>query len=210
MSDLFPGFSSHRLDTEIGRAFVRKGGEGPPVLLLHGFPQTHVCWHRIAPELAKTHTVVAMDLRGYGWSTAPEGDPAHEAYSKRAMGRDAVRVMSDFGFARSRSSATTAARGWATGFAPRTIPAGSLALGRSMLDNCPADLPRFWREIDRRAGFPAVAFWNSSARPAPEPRNGPSARTRFRAFASTMLMAGPGRGLVRARLAPFERRAPLG
>lgn len=162
MSDLFPGFSSHRLGTEIGRAFVRKGGEGPPVLLLHGFPQTHVCWHRIAPELAKTHTVVAMDLRGYGWSTAPEGDARHETYSKRAMGRDAVRVMSDFGFA--RFALVGHDRGARVGYRLALDHPGRLS-ALAMLDI----LPTFhvWREID--AGrFPA-AHWEFLARPAPEP-----------------------------------------
>jgi haloacetate dehalogenase len=68
-SDLFPGFKSGYFDTEEGSVFVRHGGEGPPVLLLHGFPQTHACWHRIAPELDKSHHVVCMDLRGYAAGT---------------------------------------------------------------------------------------------------------------------------------------------
>ena len=77
-ADLFPGFDTHWIDTDAGRIFARSKGEGPPLVLLHGFPQTHACWHRIAPALAETHTVVCMDLRGYGWSSAPPGDPAHE------------------------------------------------------------------------------------------------------------------------------------
>src|SRR5215212_12125007 len=98
--DLFPGFSAHWIDTEAGRIFARVGGNGPPVVLLHGFPQTHVCWHRVAPALAATHRVVCMDLRGYGWSSAPRGDPAHETYSKRAMGRDVIAVMEALGHVR--------------------------------------------------------------------------------------------------------------
>jgi len=194
MSDLFPGFSSHRLDTEIGRAFVRKGGEGPPVLLLHGFPQTHVCWHRIAPELAKTHTVVAMDLRGYGWSTAPEGDPAHEAYSKRAMGRDAVRVMSDFGFA--RFALVGHDRGARVGYRLALDHPGRLS-ALAMLDI----LPTFhvWREID--AGrFPA-AHWEFLARPAPEPER---AIGKDPVAFFDKLMAGWTR---EGTLAPFDARA---
>ncbi|KAA2236222.1 alpha/beta fold hydrolase [Salinarimonas soli] len=97
MQDLFPGFQSHWIDTPSGRIFARSAGEGPPVLLLHGFPQTHACWHRIAPALARTHHVVAMDLRGYGWSSAPRGDARHETYSKRGMGEDAVAVMERLG-----------------------------------------------------------------------------------------------------------------
>ena len=72
--DLFPGFAAHWIDTEAGRIFARAGGSGPPVVMLHGFPQTHACWHRIAPALAETHAVVCMDLRGYGWSSTPRSD----------------------------------------------------------------------------------------------------------------------------------------
>ena len=98
--DLFPGFASHWIDTEAGRIFARAKGEGEPVVLLHGFPQTQAMWHRIAPALAETHAVVCMDLRGYGWSSAPRGDPSHETYSKRAMGRDVVAAMEALGHVR--------------------------------------------------------------------------------------------------------------
>lgn len=100
LADLFPGFESHWISTDIGRIFARVGGKGPPVVLLHGFPQTHVMWHRVAPALAESHTVVAMDLRGYGWSSAPEGDAEHRLYSKRAMATDVVKVMEELGHAR--------------------------------------------------------------------------------------------------------------
>ena len=70
-SELFPGFASHWIDTRAGRIFARSHGSGPPLLLLHGFPQTHVMWHRVAPALAEKFSVVLMDLRGYGWSDAP-------------------------------------------------------------------------------------------------------------------------------------------
>ncbi|WP_134494262.1 alpha/beta fold hydrolase [Microvirga pakistanensis] len=99
-SDLFPGFESHWIDTEIGRIFARSKGKGPPAVLLHGFPQTHAMWHHLAPALAETHTIVCMDLRGYGWSTAPKGDGRHETYSKRAMGQDVIRVMEALGHVR--------------------------------------------------------------------------------------------------------------
>jgi haloacetate dehalogenase len=82
---LFPGFTTHRIathDTEI-RCVV--GGDGPPVLLLHGYPQTHVMWHRVAPALAHQYSVVCADLRGYGDSGKPASDATHAAYSKRAM-----------------------------------------------------------------------------------------------------------------------------
>jgi haloacetate dehalogenase len=76
------------------------GGEGPPVLLLHGYPQTHLIWHHVAPILARTHSVVATDLRGYGDSDKPPADPDHAEYSKRAMARDQMLVMRALGFDR--------------------------------------------------------------------------------------------------------------
>ena len=76
------------------------GGQGPPVLLLHGYPQSHVSWSLVAPELARTYTVVATDLRGYGDSSKPPGGRDHAEYSKRAMAQDQVEVMHHFGFDR--------------------------------------------------------------------------------------------------------------
>ncbi len=100
LADLYPGFTSHWVSTDVGKVFARAGGEGPPVVLIHGYPQTGAMWHRIAPELARTHRVVVVDLRGYGWSSAPEGDGGVETYSKRAMGADIVRVMEELGHVR--------------------------------------------------------------------------------------------------------------
>ena len=74
------------------------GGQGTPVLLLHGYPQTHLIWHHVAPELAERHTVILTDLRGYGDSGKPDGGPRHEGYAKRAMAWDQVLVMRDLGF----------------------------------------------------------------------------------------------------------------
>jgi haloacetate dehalogenase len=98
--DLFPGFATHRIKTDGAEIFARVGGAGPPLLLLHGYPQTHACWNRIAPALAKEFTVVCADLRGYGASTGPAADAEHENYSKRTMGRDAVLLMRALGFDR--------------------------------------------------------------------------------------------------------------
>jgi haloacetate dehalogenase len=74
------------------------GGAGPPLLLLHGYPQTHVMWHKVAPLLMRDFTVVATDLRGYGDSSKPDSGPDHAGYSKRAMAQDQVEVMSQLGF----------------------------------------------------------------------------------------------------------------
>lgn len=99
LADLFPGFESQYIATEEGSIFARIGGpkSGKPLVLLHGFPQTHVMWHRIAPALAKTHRVIAMDLRGYGWSSVPRSDESHTVYSKREMAKDVIRVAEALG-----------------------------------------------------------------------------------------------------------------
>lgn len=97
---MFEGFEVSRIATFGAEIHVRHGGAGPPLLLLHGNPQTHAMWHRIAPRLARHFTVVASDLRGYGDSSKPVSTPDHEPYSKRAMARDQVEVMSRLGFDR--------------------------------------------------------------------------------------------------------------
>jgi haloacetate dehalogenase len=88
------------IDTGEAVLRVRSGGSGPPLLLLHGAPHTHMTWHRIAPLLARDFTVVAPDLRGYGDSSKPPTTADHEPYSKRAMARDQITLMRHFGFDR--------------------------------------------------------------------------------------------------------------
>jgi len=95
---MFEGFELTTIDTGEARIRLRHGGSGPPLLLLHGNPQTHVMWHKIAPRLAREFTVVAPDLRGYGESSKPPNSEDHAAYSKRAMARDQVEVMRQLGF----------------------------------------------------------------------------------------------------------------
>src|ERR687885_1007303 len=96
--NVFDGFTLAMMDTGEAIIRVRYGGSGPPLLLLHGHPQTHVMWHKVAPRLAKDFTVVAADLRGYGDSSKPPTTPDHLPYSKRAMARDQVEVMRKLGF----------------------------------------------------------------------------------------------------------------
>jgi len=97
----FEGFTPFTVRTASGiDVHGVKGGEGPPLLLLHGHPQTHMIWHCCADELAKHFTVIATDLRGYGASSKPAGDDAHVTYSKRAMAADQVAVMRHFGHER--------------------------------------------------------------------------------------------------------------
>jgi haloacetate dehalogenase len=160
--DLFPGFASHWLDTQTGRIFARVGGSGPPVVLLHGFPQTHVAFHRVAPALAQANTVVCMDLRGYGWSSAPRGDAGHETYSKRAMGADVISVMEQLGHVR---------------FAVVGHDRGARVAYRLALDH-PGRVERLalvdilptaevWRRID--SGAMPAAHWGFLAQPEPTP-----------------------------------------
>ncbi|MDQ4077698.1 MAG: alpha/beta hydrolase [Chloroflexota bacterium] len=95
---MFEGFELAMMNTGEAEIRVRHGGNGPPLLLLHGHPQTHVMWHKIAPRLTRDFTVVATDLRGYGDSSKPPTTPDHAPYSKRAMARDQVEVMRQLGF----------------------------------------------------------------------------------------------------------------
>jgi haloacetate dehalogenase len=102
LADLYPGYESRWIDTSAGRIFARVGGSGPPLLLLHGHPQSNVMWHRVAPALAPHFTLVIADLPGYGWSAAPEADADHAPYAKRAMAAAMVEMMAALGFVRFR------------------------------------------------------------------------------------------------------------
>ena len=97
---LIPGFRASMIEGQGATLRVAQGGSGPPVVLLHGYPQTHAMWHLMAPELAPHRTVVAPDLRGYGESTRPPAGPGDAGYSKRATGADVLAVMSALGHER--------------------------------------------------------------------------------------------------------------
>ncbi|HWV88515.1 MAG TPA: alpha/beta hydrolase [Burkholderiales bacterium] len=97
---LFAGFTQTKIRTSGASINLVIGGEGPPVLLLHGYPQTHAMWHKVAPQLARDYTVICADLRGYGDSSKPRGIPGHANYSKRAMALDMAEAMEKLGFAR--------------------------------------------------------------------------------------------------------------
>jgi haloacetate dehalogenase len=97
-NSMFDGFIHKQIETRETTINLVQGGRGDPVLLLHGYPQTHVCWHRVAPILAERFTVVCPDLRGYGDSGKPPSNPEHLAYSKRVMAQDQLEVMQNLGF----------------------------------------------------------------------------------------------------------------
>jgi haloacetate dehalogenase len=97
---MFSGFESTGIETGVARIFLRRAGAGPPLLLLHGFPQTHAMWSKVASRLASHFTIICPDLRGYGLSSCPASAPDHAPYSKRAMASDMVAVMEQLGFTR--------------------------------------------------------------------------------------------------------------
>lgn len=96
--DFYPGFRRQAIKTSGTSIHVVTGGQGPPLLLLHGFPQTHILWRKVAPELAKGYTVVMPDLRGYGDSGKPPAGDNHVNYAKRSMALDQIEVMDQLGF----------------------------------------------------------------------------------------------------------------
>jgi haloacetate dehalogenase len=97
---LFPGFTLESIAIPDGAIRLRHGGSGPPLLLLHGNPQSHLMWHRVAPKLAERFTVLCPDLRGYGGSFKPPATTNHAPYAKKVMAADMVAVMRHFGHER--------------------------------------------------------------------------------------------------------------
>jgi len=102
VADFFPGFEQRRIETSGAAINLVTGGSGPPLLLLHGYPQTHVLWRKVAPRLARDFTLVIPDLRGYGDSAKPPSESDHAAYSKRALAQDQVETMAALGHQRFR------------------------------------------------------------------------------------------------------------
>jgi haloacetate dehalogenase len=154
-------FKAAEIETGETTIFVRWRGSGPPILLLHGFPETHLMWRSVAPLLARQFTVVCADLRGYGGSGCPASTPDHAPYSKRAMARDMIAVMRHLGFP--RFSVAGHDRGGRVAY--------RLALDHServerlaVLDIVPTG--DAWERADARF---ATAFWPWSLLAQPEP-----------------------------------------
>jgi haloacetate dehalogenase len=160
---MLDGFEAIEVDTGETVIFARRAGTGPPVLLLHGFPQTHLMWRGVAPLLARDFSVVCADLRGYGRSGCPSSTPDHAAYAKRAMARDMVAVMEHLGFR--RFSLAGHDRGGRVAY--RLALDHPEHVGRlAVLDIVPTGIA--WDRADLRF---ALAYWPWSflAQPAPLP-----------------------------------------
>ena len=163
LADLFPGFAARRFDTGEADIFARIGGSGPPLALLHGYPQTHSMWHRTAPALAERFTCVVLDLRGYGSSSVPVAAPDQSSYSKRAMARDVVAVMRALGF--ERFSVAGHDRGGRVGYRLALDDPGRVER-LAVLDIVPTEA--MWRGLDARLAM-KVYHWLFLAQPAPLP-----------------------------------------
>ncbi|MEM8808773.1 MAG: alpha/beta hydrolase [Cyanobacteria bacterium P01_G01_bin.38] len=95
---MFESFKKRQITISQAKIYTVIGGSGPPLLLLHGYPQTHAMWHKVAPQLAEHFTLVCTDLRGYGDSSKPPSKADHAPYSKRAMAQDQIEIMAELGF----------------------------------------------------------------------------------------------------------------
>ncbi len=159
--ELMDGFTTEEIQTAETSIFVRSDGSGPPLLLLHGFPQTHLMWRKVAPLLARHFTVVCADLRGYGRSGCPISTPDHAPYAKRAMAQDMVTVMERLGFR--RFSVAGHDRGGRVAYR-LTLDHPDRVEQVAVLDVVPTETA--WERADARF---ALAFWPWSLLAQPEP-----------------------------------------
>ncbi|MBR1218703.1 alpha/beta hydrolase [Bradyrhizobium sp. U87765 SZCCT0131] len=163
LADLFPGFASEWIATSRGRIFARIGGNGPPLMLLHGYPQTHVMWHKVAPQLAGRFTLVIPDLPGYGWSDVPKTDADHTPFTKRAMAQAMIEVMDKFGHAQFMLAGHD--RGGRVTYRLALDHPGRLSR-LATLDILPTY--DYWAKMDRAFGLRAY-HWLFLAQPSPLP-----------------------------------------
>src|SRR5918998_3399403 len=158
---MIDGFRSEDVETHDTHIFVCWAGAGPPLLLLHGFPQTHLMWRHVAPLLARRFTVICPDLRGYGRSGCPPSAPDHAPYSKRSMAEDMVSVMDRLGFA--RISVAGHDRGGRVAYRMALDHPGRIER-LAVLDILPTETA--WERADRRF---VLAYWPWSLLAQPEP-----------------------------------------
>ncbi|MEW6449377.1 MAG: alpha/beta hydrolase [Pseudomonadota bacterium] len=163
LADLFPGYQSHWIDTSAGKLFARSGGKGPPLLLLHGYAQTNVMWHRVASALAEHFSLVIADLPGYGWSSVPKAEANHAPYDKRSMAKGMVELMEALGHVRFRLAGHD--RGGRVAYRLALDHPGRLEK-LATLDIVPTyDM---WHGIDAKLAF-RIWHWTFLALPAPFP-----------------------------------------
>ncbi|WP_229266436.1 alpha/beta fold hydrolase [Leptospira sp. severe_002] len=163
LADLFPGYQSHWIDTSAGKLFARSGGKGPPLLLLHGYAQTNVMWHRVASALAEHFSLVIADLPGYGWSSVPKAEANHAPYDKRSMAKGMVELMEALGHVRFRLAGHD--RGGRVAYRLALDHPGRLEK-LATLDIVPTyDM---WHGIDAELAF-RIWHWTFLALPAPFP-----------------------------------------
>lgn len=194
----FAGFEERRFDT--GQAVIAAlvGGSGPPLLLLHGYPQTRMIWHRIAPALAARFTVVAPDLRGYGRSTGPAPDDANSHYSKRAMARDMVAVMDRLGHPRFAVAGHD--RGGRVAYR-MALDSPDRVSRLAVLDIVPT--AEMWGRINH-AGALKSYHWSFLAQPAPMPQRLIGADPDFYLDHLLRRWAGDHRALAPEALADYQ------
>jgi haloacetate dehalogenase len=154
-------FATANIETGETTIFLRRSGSGPPLLLLHGFPETHLMWRGVAPLLARRFTVICPDLRGYGASGCPDSSPDHAPYAKRAMGQDMVTVMERLGFP--RFSVAGHDRGGRVAYR-MALDHPDRVERLAVLDVVPTETA--WDRADARF---ALAFWPWSLLAQPEP-----------------------------------------
>ncbi|NKX45534.1 alpha/beta fold hydrolase [Roseicyclus persicicus] len=182
------GFTSHRVAANGITLSVHRGGAGPALILLHGYPQTHMTWHRVAPALARHFDVIVPDLRGYGDSDAPPDDPDHRTYSKREMARDIVGLMDALGIARAHLLGHDRGARVAYRFA-FDHPDRILRLG--LVEIVPT--AAFWDAWNAELALKAY-HWTFLAQPAPLPES---------------LIAADGPGYIARTLASWTRSGDL-
>ena len=165
LPDLFPGYEARWIETSAGEIFARLGGSGPPLLMLHGYAQTHVMWHCVAPSLAKRFTLVLADLPGYGWSAAPEAHSDHWPYTKRGMADAMIEVMQSLGYDKFRLAGHD--RGGRAAYRlaldhPETVER------LAVLETVP--IWNTWRNMNAPLAY-RIWNWNYLALPAPFPEH---------------------------------------
>jgi haloacetate dehalogenase len=163
MTTLFAGFALEDLETPRGTVRARIGGSGPPLLLLHGYPQSHLMWHAVAPRLAERFTVVAADLPGYGDSFRPPVGDDHAAHGKRALAHDLVAAMAALGHGAFAVAGHD--RGGRVGYR-MALDHPDVVTRLAVLDIVPTGT--IWAQADDRF---ALGYWHWSflAQPAPLP-----------------------------------------